>query len=200
MTWFEFCCFLPHEAMLVWYTGMLLCVCPSVRPSQASIVSKRLDKLSLAWLPSSILCYSGPSKNKGTSGLRNSVPNSELRILSRQVNRVVNKTRRRSSVLTTLTTVDASRLDVDWTHMLYYTPVDRNAPSSSAYFDLLWICCTTCYYSCAAVDKLSTDIGIGRRAVVTDSRATSVLIPFTEKYSFCLWNLRNSMRQCRRTL
>jgi len=66
MTWFEFCCFLPHEAMLVWYTGMLLCVCPSVRPSQASIVSKRLDKLSLVWLPSSILCYSGPSKNKGT--------------------------------------------------------------------------------------------------------------------------------------
>ena len=31
------------------------------------------------------------------------------------------------------------------------------------YFELLWICCTTCSYNCAAVDKNSTDTA--RRAV-----------------------------------
>jgi len=44
---------------------------------------------------------------------------------------------------------------------VYYTSVDRN--SLLHCFGLLRICCTTCFYSCAAVDKISTDIA--RRAV-----------------------------------
>jgi len=52
---------------------------------------------------------SGISKNKVTS-LWNFVPNSIWKILPRQVDHVVNKNRRRSSLLTIPTTVDASWL------------------------------------------------------------------------------------------
>ena len=37
---------------------------------------------------------------------------------------------------------------------VYYTSADPNALH---YFDLLWICCTTCSCTCAAVNKISTD-------------------------------------------
>jgi len=43
-------------------------------------------------------------------------------------------------------------------HTVYCMVVDRNAPKSN-----LRICRTTCFYSCKAVDKISTDIA--RRAV-----------------------------------
>jgi len=39
------------------------------------------------------------------------------------------------------------------THVVYYTSVNRNAPRVKfRYFDLLWICCTTCSYSCSWQD------------------------------------------------
>jgi len=54
--------------------------------------------------------------------------------LTKKVDRVVNKTRQ-SSLLTTLTTVDASWLDA---HVLgYYTSVDRNAGTFNFVMDLL---------------------------------------------------------------
>ena len=42
-------------------------------------------------------------------------------------------------------------------HVVYYTPVDRNA-LTQFYFNLIfWICSTCCSYSCGAVDNISTD-------------------------------------------
>ena len=99
--------FLPRDAMLARYL-----LCQSVRPLQAGIVSKRLDESRwfLAWrLPpayptpcckeiwmSPEICVLPP---------RNFLPNSGLKTVSpRQVDRVINKTRRRrrrSSLLTT---------------------------------------------------------------------------------------------------
>jgi len=58
----------------------------------------------------------GTSKNKDIS-LGNFVPNSGLTISPRQVNRVANKTYQRSSLLTTLTTVDTSSLDTGLPHV-----------------------------------------------------------------------------------
>ena len=45
--------------------------------------------------------------------------------------------------------------------MVYYTSVDCKL--LAPFLALLWICCTTCSYGCAAVDKISTDTA--RRAV-----------------------------------
>ena len=64
--------------------------------------------------------------------------------LLRQVDSVVDKTHRRSSLLTTLTTIVASELDGQCyalsAHIVYYTFVDRNAPTSVLRFvvDLLY--------------------------------------------------------------
>jgi len=49
----------------------------------------------------------------------------------RQIDRVLNNTRPRSSLLTTVTTVDA----------VYFTPVD--AVYTLCNFDFSWICCAT---------------------------------------------------------
>jgi len=49
----------------------------------------------------------------------------DLEISPRQVDRVASQTHRRSRLLTTLATVDASRLDAHT--FIYYTSVDRNA-------------------------------------------------------------------------
>jgi len=72
--------------------------------------------------------------------------------------RVVNKTRRRSSLLTTLTRSPCR----GWTRVVYCTSVDRNAITPSLRFvvDLLY---NSLLYSCAAVDKIST--ATARRAV-----------------------------------
>ena len=87
------------------------------------------------------------------------VPNSEARkILPRPVGRVVNKTRRRSSLLATLATVESPWLDGRWYtltgRVVCLTSVDRSVINNP----ITAICCTTCSYSCAAVDKISTDI------------------------------------------
>ena len=60
------------------------------------------------------------------------------------------ETCQRSSLLTTLTTVDAGRAHA-------YLHVHRLQCLSSIYFDLLQMCCATLSYSCAAVNKISTD-------------------------------------------
>jgi len=76
--------------------------------------------------------------------------------LRKKVDRVVNKTRQ-SSLLTTLTTVDASWLDA---HMLgYYTSVDRNAGTPLLQFCYGFVAqlVLNFLHSCAAVDKISTD-------------------------------------------
>jgi len=80
------------------------------------------------------------------------------KISQRQVARVVNKTRQRSSSLTTFASADASCL---CTHIVYYTPF--GVMLLLHYFDFYWICYTTCSTSCAGVSKISTDTA--RRAV-----------------------------------
>jgi len=75
---------------------------------------------------------------------------------------IVKKTRRRSSLLTLPTTPKKRRC----THIVYYMSVSHDALYITRHhFNLLWICCrpTTCSYSCAEVDEISTDIA--RRAV-----------------------------------
>jgi len=92
-----------YRVTLCWCS--VCCRHVSVCPSQAGIVSERLDNLSwcLSWrLPSTYpTLYSKeiriPLKNKGTS-LWNVAP---IVILPQQVDCVVNKTRRRWSLLTT---------------------------------------------------------------------------------------------------
>ena len=65
----------------------------------------------IPFMPHCVVRKVGISGNKSTS-LWNFVPNSGLQKMSpQQVDRAVNKTRRRSSLLTTLTTVNASWLD-----------------------------------------------------------------------------------------
>jgi len=75
----------------------------------------------------------------------------------------VNKTRRRSSLLITLTRVDSPWLDDRWytltRRMVCLASVDRSVIN----YPITAICCTTCSDSCAAVDKISTDTA--RRAV-----------------------------------
>jgi len=84
--------------------------------------------------------------NYGTS-LWKFFPNSGLRKFRHGKSAVVNKTRRRST-------------HHGWPHIVYYVS-QRNAltPVNS----ILWISCTTCSYSYAAVNKILTDIA--RRAV-----------------------------------
>ena len=75
----------------------------------------------------------------------------------------MNKTRRRSSLLITLTRVDSPWLDDRWytltRRMVCLASVDRSVIN----YPITAICCTTCSDSCAAVDKISTDTA--RRAV-----------------------------------
>ena len=76
---------------------------------------------------------------------------------------ILNKTRRRSSLLITLTRVDSPWLDGRWYtltgRIVCLTSVDRSVMNNP----ITAICCTTCSDSCAAVDKISTDTA--RRAV-----------------------------------
>ena len=95
-------------------------------------------------------------KCKGTS-LWNFFRTLNLKILPRQVAGVINRTRRRSSLLTTPAAIDASWLDA------HHLPHDGRPMPSLHCFDSLWICCTNCSQCCAAVDKISTDVA--RRAV-----------------------------------
>jgi len=69
-------------------------------------------------------------------------------ISPRQVDRVVNKTRRQSSLLPYLRRSTCH-------DCLLCTDVDRSLMLQLQYFDLFWICCTTCSCSCAVVDKIS---------------------------------------------
>jgi len=105
--------FLLRDAML--YSAVyVVVVCPSVCPSHAGILSKRLGGSScflsrrLPSYPS--LCFQY-LQNKGTP-LWYFVSNSGLGKFRHQVDRVANKTGRRSCLLTTLATVDASWLNV----------------------------------------------------------------------------------------
>ena len=141
---------------------MALCLCLS----QVGVLSKLVDKSSwfLAWeLPSiypRIHCLVGKfwCFQKGYFPL-DLFPKFWIKKISqRQVARVVNKTRQRSSSLTTFASVDASCL---CTHIVYYTPV--GVMLLLHYFDLYWICYTTSSTSCAGVSKISTDTA--RRAV-----------------------------------
>ena len=104
------------EYAVVERPSVCLSVRPPVRPSQAGIISKRLDESSWFWHGRFLPCLPygnlGISKNWGTS-LWNFVSNSELSEISPwKVDRVVNRTRRRSSLLTTpiYATVDESWL------------------------------------------------------------------------------------------
>ena len=91
------------------------------------------------------------------------------------VDRVVNKTRRQSSLLTTLTAIAASVLHTPRARKLiiiiiiikqrltrhvsviWMTKSQAVYAQTPFYSDLLLICCTTCFYSCAAVNTIATD-------------------------------------------
>jgi len=132
--------FLPRDAMLARYL-----LCQSVRPLQAGIVSKRLDESRwfLAWrLPpayptpcckeiwmSPEICVLPP---------RNFLPNSGLKTVSpRQVDRVVNKTRRRRRRRSSLELVDDTYTTVDESWLV----ITRRSTATLQlhYCDLLWI-------------------------------------------------------------
>jgi len=71
------------------------------------------------------------------------------KISPRQVDRVVNESS--STVELVDDTYDGRSVVA-----IYYTSINRNP--LTPYIDLFWICCTSCSYSCAAVDKISPDI------------------------------------------
>ena len=93
------------------------------------------------------------------------------------VDRVVNKTRRQSSLLTTLTAIAASVLHTPRARKLiiiiiiiiikqrltrhvsviWMTKSQAVYAQTPFYSDLLLIRCTTCFYSCAAVNTTATD-------------------------------------------
>jgi len=67
-----------------------------------------------------------------------------------QVDGIVDKTcRRRACGLRRTRRTVCHRM-----HIVYYASVDCNPVT--LYFDLFWICCTTCSYNCAAVKQIST--------------------------------------------
>ena len=112
--------------------AMALCLSVSVLLLQAGIVSKQLDGSSkiLVWMFSSTCPTVSIRKfryleKKGVFSSGTFPPN-----FPQQFNCVVNKTRRRSTLLTTLATVVAPWLDVrcntPTARIVYYTSVDRN--------------------------------------------------------------------------
>jgi len=129
------------------YSPVTVCVCLSATSRSFTKMAKQIELFFFAWnLPSThhtLCCKEIRSVQKIRvlpSGTFSQTLDTE-KISSRHVDRFVNKTRRRSSLLTTLTTVDESRLYAH-TAVVYYTSVDRNALTP---FDLFWICCTTCH-------------------------------------------------------
>jgi len=101
-------------------------------------------------------------------------------------------TRRRSSLLTTPTTVDDSWLDA---HSLAY-----RQPTVMFYLHLLWICGTTSSSRCAAVDKISTDsasCGSKASCIQLESLSLSVMsckrwVFFASLISARMWSLLSS--------
>ena len=100
--------------------------------------------------------YTSETKGTGTS-LRNFAPNSGLRKISPYSKSIV--------LSTILVDGRACRSHLRqstrscWMHIVYCTSVDGNPLKLELryYIVLFWICCTTCSYSCAAVDEILTD-------------------------------------------
>jgi len=142
---------LPRDAMVARYilSGVCLTVCPSVHPS----VSKRLDKWSwllaqkLGFLRKKVLPFGTSSQ---TLNLENFATNSRS---------CCQQNSRRSSLLTTLTTVDAS-----WLFTTRPSTVDYCCNSITS------ICCgfDVQLLSTTTVDKITTDI-------LSESRGPSVV-------------------------
>ena len=122
-------------------------------------------------------------ENKGTS-LWNFVPNSWLRnIPTASRSRCQQNSSTVESVGDTYTTVDESWL---------FTTSRSAVTLYLHYLDLLWICCTTCFYSCAAVDKILTDIAL--RAVRLRQQSLMVY------YQGMPVNANVNVRECYRIL
>ena len=134
-------CYLPRDAMLARYV-LLLCVCVclyvSLSITNRSSILKRLNESSwfLAWgffppLLTASLENSGTCRISALpSGTLSRTLDFDNFAAASRVDRVVNKTCGRSSLLTTLATVDASWLDrrcyTFTAHISYCTSVDRN--------------------------------------------------------------------------
>jgi len=111
-----------------------LCLSKCSSVTKNGIISKQLDESSwfLAWsLPSHFhyptLCCKDIKVSKKIKVLSSVTlfQTLDLQKFCREVDGFVNKTLRRSSLLTTPTTVDASQAH-GWAHEVYYTSVDRN--------------------------------------------------------------------------
>jgi len=105
------CTFLPHDAKLARYM-LSVCVRLSVRHTHQTL--HRNDWMNRAWhesfLPPILLCYEDIQVDPKIRALPPDLCRKlwTEKISPRQVDRVVNKTRRRSSLLTTLTTIIAA--------------------------------------------------------------------------------------------
>jgi len=89
----------------------------------------------------------------------------DLDISPRQVDAVVNNTRRRSSLCTAPTTIDTCC----WMHIVYYKSVDSNPVTPSLRFVLNLLYNLFLQYSgAAAVDKIFTEATRGCRASCDD--------------------------------
>jgi len=134
------------------YVAVTLCICcrhvsfPSVRPSQAGIVSKWLDESS--WflarrLPSTypIVCYKEiwVSPKKQCTFLWNFTPNLKNFATSRS------RCQQNSSLSSsTVELVDDTCVTIDESWL--FTASRSAVTLWLHYFDVLWICCTTCFY------------------------------------------------------
>ena len=152
--------FLTRDAMLARYL-LSWCVRLSVRPSQAGIVSKRLDESSwfMVWrLPSTYptLCYKEMSVSSKITVLPcgTFLPNSGL-----------GKFRHGKLIaLSTKLVVVVVDGRACWRHLygirrvvaVYYKSVNCNPLTP---FDLLWICRTACFYSWQDFDRRSASRG-----------------------------------------
>jgi len=122
---------------------LLSCVPESVCLSQADVVSKRLDESSwfLAWRLPSIYPTLCCPKISVSPKIKN------LSLWNFATNRG------KSIALSTKLVVVVVDCRVCWWHVydnrvvaVYYKSVNSNVILYFHYFDLLWICCTTCFY------------------------------------------------------
>jgi len=123
------------------YSPVTVCVCLSATSRSFTKMAKQIELFFFAWnLPSThhtLCCKEIRSVQKIRvlpSGTFFQTLDTE-KISSRHVDRFVNKTRRRSSLLTTLTTVDESRL---YAHSLLYVGRPQRSNSIRFVVDLLY--------------------------------------------------------------
>ena len=139
--------YFTRDTLLARY--LLLSVRPSVRPSQAGIVSKRLDKSSFFWhggflppIPHCVLKKFGNLQKLRVlpSGTLFQTP--DLDNFAR-ANRSCCQQNSSSSSTVELVDDTYTTIDESW----LFTTGQSTVTLSLHNCDLLWICCTTCFYS-----------------------------------------------------